>query len=138
MLNQIVVVGRLVRNPEVKELEDGKKVSNVTVAIPRSYKNAEGGYDTDFIDCTIWNGMAENTSSFCRKGDLIGIKGRIQEDSYEKNGEKIRTARIIAEKLTYLSSKSKEELEEDNLKETVKEKKSKTKKSVSKDEPEME
>ena len=80
----------------------------------------------------------QNTSSFCRKGDLIGIKGRIQEDSYEKNGEKIRTARIIAEKLTYLSSKSKEELEEDNLKETVKEKKSKTKKSVSKDEPEME
>ena len=51
MLNQIVLVGRLVATPEVKELEDEKKVANITVAVPRSYKNADGEYETDFIDC---------------------------------------------------------------------------------------
>ena len=53
MLNQVVLVGRLVRDPELRETEEGKKVTNITIAVPRSYKNIDGEYDTDFIDCTL-------------------------------------------------------------------------------------
>ena len=82
MLNQMVLVGRLVSDPEVKTLEDGKSVSNITLAIPRSYKNENGEYETDFIDCTLWKGVAENTAEYCRKGDVIGVKGRLQSNTY--------------------------------------------------------
>ena len=67
MLNQIVIVGRLVKNPELKETEKGKKVTNITLAVPRNYKNINGEYDTDFIDCILWTGVAENTAEYCNK-----------------------------------------------------------------------
>ena len=84
MLNQIVIAGRLVSDPQVEETEDGKKISTITVAVPRSYKNVDGTYDTDFIKCTLWNGIAESTAEYCKKGDLVGIKGRIQSTKNEK------------------------------------------------------
>ena len=59
MLNQIVLVGRLVKDPVLKETEQGKKRSFTTLAIPRSFKNAEGSYDTDFIDCILWDGTGK-------------------------------------------------------------------------------
>ena len=62
MLNQVVMVGRLVRNPELLESENGKSFTNITVAVPRNYKNIDGEYDTDFIDCRLWTGVAENTA----------------------------------------------------------------------------
>ena len=112
MLNQTVLVGRLVADPEVKKLKDGKKVSNMTIAVPRSYKNENGEYDTDFIDCVMWNNVAESTKEYCHKGDIIGVKGRIQTDTYEtENGEKRKTTEIVAEKVTFLSSKP---LDKDN------------------------
>ena len=67
MLNQTVIVGRLVDSPEVRETESGKKVTNITLAVQRSYKNEDGEYDTDFVDCTLWQGVAENTAEYCRK-----------------------------------------------------------------------
>ena len=87
MLNQTVLVGRLVRDPEIKKLEDGKEVSNITLAVQRSYKNAEGVYECDFIDCTLWNGVAASTAEYCKQGDIVGVKGRVQTDSYEVDGE---------------------------------------------------
>lgn len=107
MLNQIVLVGRITQDPKVIELEDGKKVCNITVAIPRSYKNENGEYDTDFVKCTMWSGVAENTSEYCKQGDLIGIKGRIQTRVIEKDNSKQTIQEVIAEKVTFLA-KSKE------------------------------
>ena len=60
MLNQLVVVGRLTKNPEVIEIENGKRVSNIAIAVPRNFKNEKGEYDTDFIEVTMWNNIAEN------------------------------------------------------------------------------
>lgn len=105
MLNQIVIVGRLVQDPEIKELENGNKVSYITLAVKRSYKNSDGIYENDFIPCIVWNGVAENVAEFCRKGDLVGIKGRLQTDTYEKDGKNITKLNVIAEKVTFLSSK---------------------------------
>ena len=102
MLNQIVLVGRLVENPKV-EKEDGKEKSVITLAVQRSYKNEDGIYETDFINCVLWNGIASNTEEYCNKGDVIGVKGRVQG-----NDGKIE---IIAEKVTFLSSKKNEGVE---------------------------
>ena len=105
MMNQTCIIGRLVRDPEVKELEDGKKVSNITLAVPRNYKNIDGVYETDFLDCTLWTGIAENTTEYCKSGDMIGVKGRIQTRLIEApDGTKRKKTEIIGEKVTFLSS----------------------------------
>lgn len=101
MLNQIVLCGRLVSDPQINETENERKVTTITLAVSRSYKNENGEYDTDFIPCILWNAIATNTCEYCKKGDIVGVKGRIQTTE-----NKIE---IIAEKVTFLSSKSKEE-----------------------------
>lgn len=77
-MNQIILVGLLVKTPEVVTTESGKNMSYIILAIPRSYKNENGEYDTDFLDCILWNSVAENTSEYCKQGDVIGVKGRVQ------------------------------------------------------------
>ena len=110
MLNQAVLVGRIVQEPELGKTEKGN-VTHITLAVPRSYKNSEGEYDTDFINCTLWQAIAENTVEYCKKGDLVGIKGRIQSSNYEdKDGNKRYAVEVIAEKVTFLASKRQEEL----------------------------
>lgn len=109
MLNQAVLVGRIVADPELRETDNGNKMSKITLAVPRSFKNADGNYDTDFISCVLWQGVAENTVEYCRKGDLVGIKGHIQTRSYEIEDEKKYVTEVIAEKVTFLSSKKADE-----------------------------
>ena len=105
MLNQVVIGGRLVKKPIVEENENGRKVATITLAVQRSYKNAEDVYETDFIKCTLWNGIAENTVEYCDKGDLVGVKGRLQCLS----GSELQ---LIAEKVSFLSSGKTEKGEE--------------------------
>ena len=101
MLNNLVLVGRLVSDPEINETEKGK-VTDITLAVPRSYKNEEGEYETDFIPVRLWNSIGETTAEYCKKGDLIGVKGRLARLS----GEDLK---VVAEKVTFLSSKPKED-----------------------------
>jgi len=105
MVNQIILVGRLVNDPTLELTENGKKVSTITLAVPRSYKNVNGEYDTDFIDCTLWTGVAESTNEYCKTGDIIGVKGRIQSRLIEKeDGTKYKKMEIMAEKVSFLAS----------------------------------
>ncbi|MDO4962853.1 MAG: single-stranded DNA-binding protein [bacterium] len=105
MMNQFWGVGRLVAEPEKKTSENGKSYLNFTVAVPRSYKNADGEYETDFIDVVTFGPMAETTSEYCKKGDLIGIKGRVETSVYENEaGEKKKSTQIIADRISFLSS----------------------------------
>ena len=97
MLNNITLVGRIAKEIKIQELESGKKVLNVTLAVPRSFKNMNGEYETDLIPCILFNGIAENVESYCKQGDLIGIKGRVQVRE--------NTIEIIAEKVTFLSTR---------------------------------
>jgi len=96
MLNQTVLVGRIVSDPQINETKNEKKVATIPLAVQRSYKNEEGEYATDFIPCVLWDGVAQNVIDYCKKGDLIGIKGRIQATA-----EKVE---VIAERVTFLSS----------------------------------
>ena len=110
MLNQAVLVGRIVYEPELKETDSGNKIANVTLAVPRSFKNTNGEYDTDFISCVLWKGVAESTVEYCNKGDLVGIKGRIQTRDVElEDDTKKKYVEVVAEKVTFLSSKRHEE-----------------------------
>ena len=99
MVNQIVLVGRIARTPEIRITENGKKMATLTLAVPRNYKNSNGEYDTDFLDCTLWSAVAESTSEYCETGDMIGIKGRLQTRVVETpEGTKRKKTEIIAEK----------------------------------------
>lgn len=104
MLNQIVLVGRLVRKPELKTSENSKKYTFITLAVPRSFKNINGEYDTDFIDCVLWDNVASSTSEYCGKGDIVGVKGRLQSRLIEKDDNKKYVLEVVAEKVTFLSS----------------------------------
>lgn len=109
MLNNVVLVGRLTKDPEVIKTENGNKRTFVVIAVPRSFKNADGKYDADFIKCTLWNMVAEHTCEYCKKGDVVGIKGRIQTSTYEKDGVIKYNTEVIAERITFLDSKKPEE-----------------------------
>ncbi len=107
MLNQVTLVGRLVKDPELKTTETGSQLSYITVAIPRNYKNINGEYETDFVECTLWNGIASNTKQYCKKGDIIGIRGFLRNNVYEKkDNTKVYSLDVVADKVTFLSSKS--------------------------------
>ena len=95
MLNQVVLVGRL------KEIKEEEKGISIMLVVPRSYKNEEGIYEEDCIQVRLCGSVANNTKEYCNKGDLVGIKGRIQA--------KDNDIEIVAEKLTFLSSKKVDE-----------------------------
>jgi single-strand DNA-binding protein len=79
---------------------------NVTLAVNRHYKNASGDFDADFVHCTLWGKTAENTSSYCRKGSVIGVTGRIQTRHYEnQEGKRVYVTEVVAEGARFLSSK---------------------------------
>lgn len=111
MLNQVVLVGRLTRDLELVESENGKNAV-LELAIPRAFKNKDGEYETDFITCILWNTIAENTAEYCKKGDIVGVKGRLQNEVLEtEDGTKKYLTRVMAEKVTFLSSRKPEEEE---------------------------
>lgn len=118
MVNQIVLVGRLVKNPELKTTDTGKTTTTITLAVPRNYKNVNGEYDTDFLDCTLWTSIAENTTEYCKSGDMLGVRGRIQTRLIEaEDGQKKKKTEIIADKVTFLSSAKRKEEEKPKKKE---------------------
>lgn len=107
-MNQVVLVGRLVENPTVTETENGKKYTSINLAVPRAFKGPDGTYETDFIRCVLWNGVAANTSEYCHTGDVLGIKGRLQNRKYEDKDKNVKyITEVIAERVTFLSTNKK-------------------------------
>ena len=105
MLNQVIVVGRLTKDLAIRKTDSGKNVATLTLAVPRSFKNVEGEYETDFIDCVLWEEKANRTAEYCRKGDIVGVRGRIQTRKIEtEEGNRYRLE-VIAEKITFLTKK---------------------------------
>ena len=100
MLNQVVLVGRIVKRNETKT--NGKKIIKFTIGVPRPFKNINGDYEKDFIEIILWNGLSEISNNYCQKGDLVGIKGRLQSNVSKdtKNNNKLE---VIAEKVTIIS-----------------------------------
>ena len=104
-MNNVSIVGRLTTTPTLNYTETNTKYTDITIAVTRAYKNNEGWYDTDFIPVRIYHDMAHTLTSYARKGDLIGIKGRLEtriitDDDYNKTKETI----VVADKVTFLSA----------------------------------
>lgn len=97
MMNHVEMVGRITKNVEIKTNKEGTEYAIITIAIPKSYKNTNGEYDTDFVPVTLWNRVAKNTAAYVKKGDLIGISGTVNS--------KDNKIYITAERVTFLSSK---------------------------------
>ncbi len=114
-MNQVILVGRLCADPEIVTIDNDKKRSIITIAVSRSYKNSDGIYEADFIRCILWNNIALNTFEYCHTGDVIGIKGRLQTRSYEDDEKNKKfIMEVIAEKVTFLSSKKVDDLDANN------------------------
>ena|SRR5690606_9286442 len=107
MLNKTILIGRLTRDPELKYTASGKAVANFTLAVNRPFKNQNGDYEADFINCQTWGKTAENLANYQRKGNQIAVVGRIQTRNYENNqGQKVYVTEVVAEQVTFLESKN--------------------------------
>lgn len=115
-MNKAVLVGRLTRDPELKTSGNGISLCQFTIAVNRRYKNADGGYDADFINCIAWRGTAEFLCKYFEKGSMVGVAGSIQTRSYEKNGNKLYITEVLAEEVGFISGsgKAKAESRDDN------------------------
>lgn len=119
MNNIVILIGIVCRNIELRTLPSGKNTCNVTLAVKRNYKNSQGEYESDFVNCKAFGNTAELISKYCKKGDTIGIKGNILTGSYEKDGKKIYTTDVMIQDISFLKQSKKEE--EVKIEETKKE-----------------
>ncbi|HOA63792.1 MAG TPA: single-stranded DNA-binding protein, partial [Bacilli bacterium] len=83
MINKVILVGRITRDPELKYTPNGIAYVQFTLAVNRPFVNRDGNRDTDFINCTAWRGQAENLSRYIRKGALLGVEGSLQVNSFD-------------------------------------------------------
>ena len=97
-MNQVILIGRLCHKLELKEFEENKNELDLVLAVTRSFKNDDGIYETDFINCKVFGNMTNRVVEYCKKGDMLGIKGRLQIVN--------NMLYVIAEKVTFLTSKN--------------------------------
>ncbi len=116
MLNQVVLVGRLTQDIETRILDDGRKVSTIYIAVQRPFKNIDGQYDTDFIKCSVWEGLSTLIESYCQKGTTVALKGRIQTYKKEINDSNLTMMEVVAERVSYIKD-AKEDLSKKDKKE---------------------
>ena len=111
MINQVTLVGRLTKDPDLRITQEGISVTNVTVAVNRPFRNQHGEIGADFVQCTLWKRTAENTVQYCRKGSLVGITGRIQTRYYDnQEGKRVYVTEVVAETVKFLDSKRSTEI----------------------------
>ena len=106
-MNKAILVGRLTKDPELKTTGSGVSVCSFTLAINRRFKNAEGNYDADFINCVAWRQQAEFISKYFSKGRMVGICGSIQTRSYDReDGQRVYVTEVVADEVSFVDSKS--------------------------------
>lgn len=105
-MNQVALVGRLTKDPELRVVGDRRMQTSFTLAVNRSFKNQSGDIEADFILCTVWGRTAENTAAHCGKGSLVGVSGRIQTRSYEReDGTRAYVTEVIGDDVRFLMTK---------------------------------
>lgn len=105
MINNVVLVGRLTKKPELKFTTTGTKYTQFSVAVQRKFKNKSGEYEADYINCIMWRTAAENFVKFTDKGSLVGIEGKIQTRRYDKDGRTVYITEVLAEGFSLLETK---------------------------------
>lgn len=107
MMNRVILVGRLVKDVELRYTPSGAAVATFTLAVNRTFTNQAGEREADFINCVIWRRQAENAANFLKKGSLAGVDGRLQSRSYEgQDGKRVYVTEVVAESVQFLEPKS--------------------------------
>ncbi|PLS08001.1 single-stranded DNA-binding protein [Neobacillus cucumis] len=120
MINQVTLVGRLTRDPELRKTTEGTAVTQITLAVNRNFRNHNGEIEADFVQCTLWRKAAENTCQYCRKGAVVGITGRLQSRNYDgKDGKKVYVTEVVAESIRFLSARPHDVVPEGKKEETA-------------------
>lgn len=106
MINRVVLVGRLTRDPELRTTGSGISVATFTLAVDRQFSNAQGERGADFISCVVWRKAAETLCNFTNKGSLIGVDGRIQTRNYDnKDGQRVYVTEVVVDNFSMLESR---------------------------------
>ena len=112
-MNQVGMIGRITKDPVLRQLSEGRVQASFVLAVTRTFKNQKGE-DADFVLCTVWGKLAENTVKYCGKGSLIGVSGRIQSRSYQKeDGSRVFITEVVGEEVQFLATKPKVENKHD-------------------------
>lgn len=115
MINNVVLVGRLTKDPELRYSSSNLPMVYFTVAVNRTFTDQSGQRQADFISCVVFRKQAENMAKFLSKGSLIGIQGRIQTRNYQgKDGNMVYTTEVVADNIQYLESRSNSARQQDN------------------------
>lgn len=110
MINNVVLVGRMTRDAELRYTPSNVAVATFSLAVNRNFKGANGERETDFINCVIWRQQAENLANWAKKGALIGITGRIQTRNYEnQQGQRVYVTEVVADNFQMLESRASRE-----------------------------
>jgi len=106
MLNRVVLVGRLTKDPDLRYTQTGVAVANFTVACNRPFSNQQGKREADFINCVVWRKPAENLANYMKKGSMVGVDGRVQTRNFEgKDGKMVYMTEIVADSVQFLETK---------------------------------
>ena len=107
MINRVVLVGRMTRDPELRRTPQGDVVTSFTLAVNRNYTSRGGQQQADFINCVVWRKPAENVERYCSKGSLVGVEGRIQTRSYDNSqGQKVYVVEVICDSVQFLETRA--------------------------------
>ncbi|GMB09775.1 single-strand binding protein [Thermolongibacillus altinsuensis] len=107
MINRVILVGRLTKDPELRYTPNGVAVATFTLAVNRTYTNQQGEREADFINCVVWRRQAENVANYLKKGSLAGVEGRLQTRSYEnQEGRRVYVTEVVADSVQFLEPRS--------------------------------
>ena len=109
MLNNLILVGRIVDDVKMTIIDSGQKVANFTLAVQRPFKNEDDEYDTDFFPVQLWQGVADIARDYCTKGSTVGVKGRLSAKTIDVQGIKVKTLDVIGERIAFINMKREEE-----------------------------
>lgn len=117
MINRVVLVGRMTRDPELRRTPQGDAVTSFTLAVNRNFTSRDGQQQADFINCVVWRKPAENVERYCSKGSLVGVEGRIQTRSYDNTqGQKVYVVEVICDSVQFLDTRNQNEAPMDTQK----------------------
>ena len=108
MLNKTILIGRLTREPELKQTPNGVNVCSFSIAVNRRYKNTEGNYDADFVNCVAWRQTGEFVSKYFTKGSMVAVVGSLQTRKYEKDGQKRTVTEVLVDEVNFCGEKAEE------------------------------
>ena len=115
MLNRVVLIGRLTKDPDLRYTTSGVPVTRFTLAVNRNFTNSQGEREADFIPIQTWRGTAENCAKYLSKGRMVAVAGRIQTGSYDKDGQRHYTTEVVADEVRFLEWGNKQEQGQDDI-----------------------